>query len=155
MHLTAAFMGEVDESRVAPAADAVRDAAMATGEFAARLGEIGAFPSARRPRAIWVGLAEGGAEYSGATRRVREALSARGLPFDDAAPLAHITIARVRERISTAERKAVADAVGALRGTVPSSAFRVSELHLFRSTLSPKGPKYDSLARESLRPSND
>jgi 2'-5' RNA ligase len=150
LHLTAAFLGEVPEAAVRAASEAVEESGHRTRQFVARLGDVGAFPNERRPRAVWVGLAAGAPEFELAARCVREALAARALSYDDVAPLAHITIARVRDRVSSIERSRVAEALAALHGAVPAIEFRVAELHLFQSRLSPKGPSYESLVRVTL-----
>lgn len=148
MHLTLAFIGWIDHADEASAA--LADAARALRPFAARLGAAGAFPNERRPRVVWVGLAEGAEEVREAAARVRSALAERSVPFDDAPAAAHVTIARLRDRATAVERGAVGAALAALRETVPALAFTVTEAHLFESTLSPRGPTYTTVARAAL-----
>ena len=55
-HLTAKFLGNVDEEGVSDIEDAASVAAGAINGFKVRLGSLGAFPSARRARVIWIGI---------------------------------------------------------------------------------------------------
>lgn len=150
MHLTLAFIGDVDDRVAAAAVRALEDAAARIAPFRGRLGEAGAFPNDRRPRVIWIGLAEGAEQVRDAAARVRGALDEQSVPFKDAPPVAHLTIARLRERATAADRLAVGAALAELRGAVPALAFDVAEAHLFRSVLSPRGPTYTTLARVAL-----
>lgn len=150
MHLTLAFIGWVQDPVADAARAAVAEAAAGIHAFRARLGTAGAFPSERRPRVVWVGLGEGADAVRAAAGGVRAALSARAVPFDDAPPVAHVTIARVRGTATPDERRSVATAVVSL-GHVPQLAFDVTDLHLMRSVLSPRGPTYTGVASAPLR----
>ncbi len=150
MHLTLAFIGHVPESRVAPAQAALRAACADRPAIAARLGSLGAFPNARRPRVVWVGLAEGADGVRASALAVRSELAGNGVPFDDAPPVAHLTLARLRDDVTAAERSALAAAVAALAADVPALAFRIGEAILFESRLSPRGPTYLPVARVPL-----
>lgn len=149
MHLTLAFIGHVPEGRVADARSALETLG-GSGAVEARLGALGAFPSSRRPRVVWVGLAEGAEAVRDRALRVREALGTRGVPFDDAPPVAHVTIARLRDAATAVERVALGQAVKREGDAVPARSFRIEEAALFESRLSPKGPTYVALARVPL-----
>src|SRR5262245_52769846 len=59
LHYTLRFMGELDEDAVSRLIAAAREGAVERPRFVATLGAAGAFPSARRARVLWLGLAEG------------------------------------------------------------------------------------------------
>lgn len=149
MHLTLAFIGHVPETRAGDARTAL-DSLAGAGPVDARLGPLGAFPNARRPRVVWAGMAEGGEAVRARALRVREALQAREVPFDDAPPVAHLTIARLRDRATTAERAALGEAVSRLAAAVPELRFAIREAVLFESRLSPRGPSYLAVGRVPL-----
>ncbi len=142
LHFTLAFIGYVPEARLDPAQIALRAALADRPAIRARLGNLGAFPNARRPRVVWVGLAEGAVEARTYALAVRQELAAREVPFDDAPPVAHLTIARLRDDVGGVDRSALAQAVTALASEVPPLAFRLDTAVLFESRLSPRGPTY-------------
>jgi hypothetical protein len=57
LHLTLKFFGEVAPERLEVIEEAVRFAAQGTGALALGLDQLGAFPSAARPRVLWLGIA--------------------------------------------------------------------------------------------------
>lgn len=151
MHLTLAFVGEVPEDVARRATEAVRAAASSLAPFRALLGELGAFPSERRPRVVWAGMREGEREVRDAALAVRAALRERGVRFDDNDPTPHLTIARLRDDATAEDRAAVAAALGRNRAALSALAlFEVREIHLMRSVLARSGPTYMPLATAPL-----
>jgi 2'-5' RNA ligase len=151
MHLTLAFVGYVPEAIRAPAEAALRAALTDRAAFRARLGGLGTFPSPRRPRVVWVGLAEGADEVRAVAEAVRQELTVHGVPFDDAPPVAHLTVARLRDEAPVEVRAALGRAVAALSTAIPPLEFAVDEARLYESRLSPRGPTYLPLARAPLQ----
>src|SRR4026209_469295 len=58
LHLTLRFLGEISRSQVETVCLAVRCAAARVDAFAIRLSGTGCFPSSRRPRGFWIGVAD-------------------------------------------------------------------------------------------------
>jgi 2'-5' RNA ligase len=103
-------------------------------------GALGVFPSAARPRVIWLGLAGDLQPLHELAREV--ATTAALVPGADAKPFKpHITLGRVRERGAIHDfEQAVAD----LR--LDAVPLPVTSIQLVRSTLGPAGPTYTALA---------
>ena len=59
LHYTMRFLGEVGEDGLRRASEAARQAAAAHAAFDAALGALGAFPSPRRARVLWIGMTLG------------------------------------------------------------------------------------------------
>jgi 2'-5' RNA ligase len=150
MHLTLAFMGNLERAAAADAGAAVEEAAGALSSFRAGLGRVGAFPDLRHPRVVWVGLEEGAAEVEHVATEIRSALSGRGIGFDPKPAIAHITIAQVRDRVGPADRRALGALIAALE-PIREVDFMVEEAQLVQSTLTPRGPVYAVLRRVALR----
>ena len=150
MHLTLAFIGYVPDARLDAAAEALGAAAADRSVIHCRLGSLGAFPNPRRPRVVWVGLAEGAESVTASALAVRRELAARDVPFDDAPPVAHLTIGRLRDDVTGAERSALAQAVAGEAARVPPLDFDIDSTVLFESRLSPRGPSYFPKARVEL-----
>jgi RNA 2',3'-cyclic 3'-phosphodiesterase len=89
IHLTLAFLGEVDSARVA----AVRDAAGAArgSRFELVLDEVGSFRSAG---VAWAGPSRVPAALARLQSSLGAALRARGFPVDERPFAAHVTLAR-------------------------------------------------------------
>ena len=98
LHYTLRFMGDLGEGGLARVVEAAREGVAGHARFDATLGAAGAFPTARRARVLWLGLAEGGEALTGVARSVEEALRRKGFDRADHPFKSHLTIGRVRER---------------------------------------------------------
>jgi len=96
LHLTLKFLGAVTTPRLARVTEAVHDAASRTRSFTITLGGLGAFPSARRPRVVWVGVTEGADRLSTLAGDLDIELGRRRFPREHRPFQSHLTIARVR-----------------------------------------------------------
>ena len=147
LHLTLKFLGEQPEPRLAEAGTALAAAAAACAPFAIALDGVGAFPTLDRPRILWIGLAEGGAEARALQEQVEAALEPLGFSREARPWHPHLTIGRVRD-----ERRWRRDAGPALREAIAGAAgleagrLRVDRLLLMRSDLGPAGARYSELA---------
>ena len=108
---------------VAAALDGV---AAQNAPFALTLDRIGAFPHERKPRVVYVGAREQGAPFRKLAQSVRGSYAALGFEFDED-PVAHVTIARVKD--PRAPLRSVEFA---------PIAFEVGALSLFESLFDPK-----------------
>ena len=137
LHLTMKFFGEVPSGRLEVIEEAVRAAAPGTGAIHLQLGDIGAFPSGRRPRIIWVGLdAPPGLELL--QDRLERRADAIGFPPEGTPFRPHVTLARVREG-----HRLPAGALESLEGQYQPVAFLASELVLYESLPGRGGPRYE------------
>ena len=141
-HLTLQFFDDVDRERMLRLVPAL-GAEVAThriGRLA--LQGVGAFPSPRRARVLWLGVTDGATEVThlaDALRRVTEPL---GIPPDARAFTPHVTLGRVR----TPQRGA--DVVAAVAACAPSEAgvWTPEAVVLFESRLQPSGAVHEPLA---------
>ena len=95
LHLTLRFLGPTPDDRMEPTAAAVRmigDAA--AGPIAMELGGSGTFPPQGRPRALWIGMAEGGEALGDLATRLDAALASAGWPSEHRPFRPHLTLAR-------------------------------------------------------------
>jgi len=93
LHVTVAFLGSVPEAELPGALQALRDASALCRPFELCFSVIGAFPSVRRPRVLWIGPAQESAAFAACAGHVREAYGRLGFTFDNDA-VAHISICR-------------------------------------------------------------
>ncbi len=116
--------------------------------FELALGDVGAFPTLGRARALFVGV-DGEIETLTLLRDGVEAeLSKIGFRRDRRRFNPHITVARIRDRVSRPDRRAVVEA--ARSANHAKVAFRVAAFSLFQSTLTPEGAIYNPLATVRL-----
>ncbi len=141
IHLTLKFFGNVPDNEIDPITQAARDAAAGQEPFKLQVTQAGAFPGMKNPRVIWLGL--GGALISLAQmyHQLEKAFAAlghlpEGRPFNP-----HLTLGRVK---SPANRLRLAQALEKLP-PLNWPPFQVSEIILFKSTLTPKGSIYTPL----------
>lgn len=146
MHVTLAFVGWLDETRVAQVTAAVEGAAARGRSFEVPLEAVGRFPHTGRPRVIWVGTGAAEEPILTLCGVVRDALAEASIPFDIKPLRPHITLARVREDVAVQDARAIGSAVA--RAKVPEGLhFRVDAIHVMQSVLTPSGPRYSLRAR--------
>jgi RNA 2',3'-cyclic 3'-phosphodiesterase len=147
MHLTVRFIGHVDDDRASELID-VLSRPLDIPSFDIQLGGCGVFPSVGAPRVLWIGVAHG---LPGLVL-MHEAFNLRLRPFGfepESRPFsAHLTLARIKDARSGTGR-AVHEA---LRQVTPTTArSHVTRATIFRSHLSPNGPRYEPVAVAELR----
>lgn len=136
-HVTVKFLGSTPPDLVDPVLERVGDVATADAPFTWRVATVGAFPSARRARVLWVGLDD--PEERGATiaAALDDAL-APGFERERRAFIPHLTVARFDPPVR------LEDAVTELG--VESRVFQVDALTVYRSHLGRPGPRYEVVA---------
>jgi 2'-5' RNA ligase len=146
VHLTLQFLGAVPEERVPDVEAAIVAAAATARPLSLEVKGAGGFPNARRPRVVWIGLGGDDAALAALVADLGARLAPLGFPPEERAFRAHLTIGRARDgRGGPGLAGALASAAEA-----PGAPWRVAELVLFESHLSPKGPRYEALARAAL-----
>ncbi len=150
IHLTLFFLGEIPAAQVEPISAALTAVARHVPPFTLAVGGLGAFPSPRRPRVLWVGI-EGGEPLTLLHAAVNEALASLG-HRPDARPFhPHLTLGRVQRGLRRDEVAGIGEAFRAemarplTLGTTPAEA-----MILFRSILKPSGAEYRPLRRFPL-----
>lgn len=146
LHLTLAFLGEIAEIRGAEAEDALLETAARHRAFTLGLAGLGAFPSASRPKVLWVGAREGAEALTAIALDLAGALRARSFALEERAFHPHLTLARARRdaRARSVERL-VQDSASVDLGRWP-----IGELVLYRSELRSGGAEHHVLARAPL-----
>jgi len=142
-HLTLQFLGNVDRERMLGLVPALGAAIAAHRVGTVALRGVGAFPSARRARVVWLGVTDGAAalaDLADALRGVTEA--PLGIPPDAKAFTPHVTLGRVRVPARGAD---LAAAVAAC-ATSEAGAWTPEAVVLFESRLHPKGAVHEPLA---------
>ena len=150
MHVTLKFLGAVDAPRLDAIHAAVESALQNQPALHVRARGVGAFPSLRRPRVLWVGLqAEGLVELAA---RVDAAVTPLGFESERRPFTPHVTVGRVNSLRGWAslETQFTAHLDDAFGGS------DIDAVTIYRSTLRPAGSVYTPLWTMPLRtPSHD
>ncbi|MCL4308997.1 MAG: RNA 2',3'-cyclic phosphodiesterase [Candidatus Thermoplasmatota archaeon] len=95
-HITVRFLGDVPAERCADLNRAGSEAVAGLRRFPIELASIGAFPSERSPRIVYVTANSGTADLEALAARLTEALARIGIPPDPRPFAAHVTWRRIR-----------------------------------------------------------
>ena len=139
LHLTLRFIGEVDRSLETPLAREIGVALADLPRFPMRLRAAGVFPSVKRPRVVWIGVAETPA-LTTAQRLAEEAVVRCGVAADSRRFHPHVTVGRIRGAPSTVD---LADAIA---GTRFDATVLVRHVSLMRSEFLPDGTRHAEVA---------
>ncbi len=146
VHQTVKFLGDVPENSVEEIKIALAE--ITQKPFDIELRGVGFFPEAslekaRNIRVVWIGMEKGEEELKALQQEVESGLSALGFPPEKRFG-AHVTLCRVKKRLSQAEIRLLLNKIVALND-VEVGTMLVEELKLKRSTLTPNGPIYEDM----------
>ncbi len=151
MHLTLRFLGNVPALQLGAVERTIRDSARDVSPFTLTLSDLGTFPGrGRTPRVVWVGLVadDGYDALQRVFRRLEDRLILAGFPAETRPFAPHLTLARLRDGVSSEEARGVDETVIDLRASKEIRAvFRVSHLTLMRSDVGVAGARYTALAQ--------
>lgn len=151
IHLTLKFLGETGSDRLATVEAALALAVPAPPRFRISVGCVGSFSDRRAPRIIWAGLEGETGALSLLAERVETRLAAAGFQREGRAFQPHLTLARLPQALTAAQRETAArvSAEVALPRTPP---LIVQQVSLMRSQLGPGGARYECLGRLPASP---
>jgi 2'-5' RNA ligase len=142
LHLTLAFLGEVDDSRNQAVIEMMRPP-IPGDRFAVVFGGLGVFPPAGAPRVLWLGLTAGASEVIDVQRQVADRVARLGIPLERSFH-PHLTLGRWRLSRES-DRRRVLDAASDHVTRVD-----VEAVALVRSRLSQAGAAHTALCRTPL-----
>ncbi len=139
MHITLRFIGEIPKPMVDSIARMLSE--LRFKKFKIHIKGVGAFPTPTRPRVVWLGVVEGHEQLKEIHDWIEERLQKLGFKREKEEFVPHITLARVR---SSRNIKNLVEAIMRLKD-VDIGEFIVDKVRLKKSTLTPRGPIYDTL----------
>lgn len=141
VHLTIKFMGDVDRLDIETAARILSETAANHPKFDLVPRGVGVFPSIKRPRVLWAGIAGQTDVLRSVQTSVDNAMVSLGIKADKRPFRGHLTIGRIKTHI---QQDRLATALRTHQGFA-SEMFPVERLVLFKSELQPGGPVYTRL----------
>ncbi len=149
VHLTLKFLGDVSPSNLEKVAALLKMEACAHGSFSMTVQSLGAFPTSRRARVIWIGL-EAPPLLLNLQRGIDAASAQLGYPSEYRPFSPHLTVGRVGQHATAADLQKIHTAVDSTHigdlGNV-----HVEAVHIFKSDLRPGGSVYTHLYTLPMR----
>jgi 2'-5' RNA ligase len=143
------FLGDVSPANVELLTQMLRAEADSCSCFDIFVGGFGSFPSPRQPRVLFIGV-QAPAELEALQRGIESAAARLGYA-PEARPFSpHLTIGRVRDAVTPAERQRLRRALEETK-IGPLGAARVDSVHLYKSELKPAGAVYTKLFSAPLQ----
>ncbi|MGD0355706.1 MAG: RNA 2',3'-cyclic phosphodiesterase [Dehalococcoidia bacterium] len=149
VHLTLKFLGNVKEKQLDSIKKELQDIAKESRTFSIATSETGCFPNLKRARVFWLGLDGDIDQLLKLQGRIDEALSRMGFAKENRPFTAHLTLARLKEDCSMADRLEFAELVKDANFERPFS-MKIEAVSLMRSQLTPAGAVYTQLAEFRL-----
>lgn len=147
IHMTIQFLGEVADADV-PRLQRLLSDPIDLAPFDVEWHGLGAFPSPRHPRTVWIGVKSGASNLGELEARISRRLNRVELGVEPYRP--HLTLGRVRTPGAGVKWEKVFHEI-----TVRGVRSRIDGVTLFRSALSPRGPNYTQMAHAALLSSGD
>jgi len=149
MHLTLKFLGNVAVDSLPQIIEAIAKVARLHSPFKLQVSGTGAFPNWQRPQVVWVGVGGESDKLDALQKELESALSPLGFPAEARSFSAHLTLGRLRDRVTPDERRRFAEFAQKISFETALS-FEVNAVRLMKSQLTPTGPIYSELAAARL-----
>lgn len=146
VHLTLKFIGEVSPTEVDPISEALLEVARSFRPFEVAFGPIGAFPSPRRPRVVWLAV-----QQTPELRFVKDDLERRlaeiGVAREVRPYQPHITLGRAPREAEAGQFRRLEEVA---RSLGLSDVYRVTHIDLMKSRLGPEGAEHTRLTAATM-----
>ena len=149
IHLTLKFLGDVSVASTEMLTKILETMASNHHTFEISIGGAGAFPNARRPRVLWVGV-EAPPDLMSMQRSIDQETARMGYASEERPFSPHLTIGRVSRNAPPRDIRAIGQALESKKVGFLGAA-RVKQVHLFRSDLKPGGAVYTKVFSASLQ----
>ena len=144
LHVTLKFLGDIPLNDLPQLIRTVTQSVSQTDSFDLTFQGFGAFPNRESPKTIWIGCHEGSAELIQLAERIDAGLFSIGYPKETRRFSPHLTIGRVK----TKEPGTISPLMSVFDEQQDHlfGSCSVSEVQIFSSELTRRGPIYDELA---------
>ncbi|MGH2478343.1 MAG: RNA 2',3'-cyclic phosphodiesterase [Ktedonobacteraceae bacterium] len=143
IHLTLAFLGELDDPALAKAEKAASTAAAQSNPFSYRLSGLGTFGPARYPRVLWMGVSEPSGMLDVVQRALSLALEREGFASEKRPFSPHLTLARIKTPLNPEQLQFLQQLLSHHQFASPN--YRVTRLYVMKSELARSGARYSCL----------
>lgn len=149
IHLTLKFLGATEPALAPRLVDSLATAFKDVEPPALMFSSLGTFPGGANPRVIWAGVS--GDLDTLAELQVRvDGIAARfGWETERRPFRPHLTIGRVRDRVSPTQRRRIGETIPSV-AIPPASRWLADTVRLYRSDLTPRGAIYTNLGEVKI-----
>ncbi len=141
IHLTLKFIGYIEKEALVDLNKIINEAVFGIGPFSISIGNIGAFPSLKRPRVVFVCVQEKGDNLLRIYEKLDKGVERLGIKKESRKYVGHITLGRVKSQKNISKLKSAL-----ISGTECYFGLeKVTSLSLIQSKLSSTGPIYTRL----------
>ena len=144
LHLTLKFLGEVKENQFPKIKEVISNLSFLIKPFNLSISEVGAFPSIKKPRVLWIGVEPQESPVK-MIEYLEEQFSKLGFPQEKRTSHPHVTLARLRTPKNAFKLRGEIEKV-----KIDNKIWLVDSVFLLRSTLTPQGPIYEDIFRMNL-----
>lgn len=146
IHVTLKFLGDTPPALIPRIRQVLRTLCEPLFAFRVECLGVGVFPDAQKPRIVWAGLDEQGAEVLGLLQKnVERDLGAIGVPQEQRPYRPHVTVGRIK-----AQRRRSFEELLTRYDGVSFGESVIGDMVLFRSELRSQGPRYEVVERFRL-----
>ncbi len=150
IHLTIKFLGDVSVANQEMLTKMLTAEVSRHSPFDISVGDLGVFPSVRRPRVIWAGI-NAPQELPALHRGVEAEMARLGYAPEERSFSPHLTLGRISRNAGADDFRKIADLLATCKvGFL--GALRVLSVDLYRSDLHPDGAVYTRLFQAPLGP---
>jgi 2'-5' RNA ligase len=143
IHLTLAFLGELNDQQLEKAIAAAQYAASISNPFPYRLSSLGTFGPPRQPRVLWMGVSEPSGTLNIVYQALSLALEQRGFATEKRPFSPHLTLARIKSPLTPEQLQRLQQLLA--RYQFASPAYKVTHLYVMKSELFRSGAQYTCL----------
>ncbi len=145
IHLTLRFLGETPEEKL-KSIEKVLCSVQEYPSFEMVIRKLGAFPSLKNPRVVWVGCENASENIEKIYLSIENELRKLQFPSEERAHLSHITLGRNKSRGYNSLNELAEKYTDKILGKQV-----VKKITLFQSNLTPRGPIYTNIRDFNLR----
>ena len=144
LHVTLVFAGELPDERASGLATLCREVELPPLSLA--LTEFGWFPPRGAPRVLWAGVGGDVDALAALQRTLAEGAARLGVPREKRPFTPHVPLGRLE---GPRGAHALVDRLRELSAALRTKPFAPTALVLYRSTLTPRGPRHDPLVHRA------
>ena len=148
IHLTLIFLGDVSVNNLEALKNMLTAEAANYHPFEIGVGQMGVFPSFRKPRVIWIGV-QAPSELFSLQHRVEAETTRLGYPPEDRGFTPHLTVGRVSRNASPGEVREIGEILETQK-IEALGIMKVESVNLYRSDLQPSGALYTRIISAGL-----
>jgi 2'-5' RNA ligase len=153
IHITLKFLGDVSTSNLEVLKDILLVEAANICPFDISASELGAFPSNRKPRVIWIGI-HAPADLAALQHGIENQTARLGYAREDRPFSPHLTLGRVSRNVDSSGLQRIGEAITSCKtGSIGTA--HITAVHLYRSDLNPSGAVYTCLFSANFNPHKD